>query len=356
MERERVFWAGNEVAAEAALRAGAHFYAGYPITPQNDFGAYMARECPKRGRVFLQAESELAAVNMVFGASAAGARAMTSSSSPGISLKQEGISYMAGCELPGVIVNVMRGGPGLGNISGSQGDYFQSTRGGGHGDYRTIVLAPASLQEIADLTVLAFDLAESYRTPVLVIYDGYLGQLVENVTLPEPREPPSLEKPWALSGNAGRKSRVVRSLYMEEGGLERHNDALQRKYAAIRAKECRAEAEGSEDAEILFAAFGLAARQCMEARDLLRAEGVRAGLFRPVTLWPFPEEALRRAAAGARAVLVVEMNHGQMLEDVRLALGGEKPVRFLGRAGGGVPAVSAVLAAAMSALKAKEVA
>ncbi|MBN1257831.1 MAG: 3-methyl-2-oxobutanoate dehydrogenase subunit beta, partial [Planctomycetes bacterium] len=241
MENNSQFLAGNIVVAESAIRAGCQFYAGYPITPQNDLGAYMAAEMPKHGRIFIQAESELAAINMVFGASAAGARAMTTSSSPGISLKQEGISYLCGAELPGVIVNVMRGGPGLGNISGSQSDYFQATRGGGHGDYRMLVLAPNSAQEIADLTATAFALSERYRMPAMILYDGYLGQLIENVTLPSCQETPALDRPYALSGNAGRKSRVIRSLYMGDGALEEHNQRLQARYKEVARREVRSE-------------------------------------------------------------------------------------------------------------------
>ncbi len=351
MTDERQFVTGNVAAGEAAMRAGLHFYAGYPITPQNDFGAYMAAEMPKRGRVFIQAESELAAVNMLFGASAAGARVMTSSSSPGISLKQEGISYLAGAELPAVIVNVMRGGPGLGNIAGAQGDYFQATRGGGHGDYRTPAFGPASSQEIAELMPVAFQVAERWRTPVMVLFDGYLGQVEEGVSFLPAQEPPSMDRDWALSGNADRPARVVRSLLMDEGALERHNEHLREKYEALAAAEARWAAEGCEDAEVVLVAFGLAARQCAQARADLRAEGVRAGLFRPITLWPFPDRALREACASARGVLVVELNNGQMVEDVRLALGDARPVGFLGRAGGGVPTVRAICAAAREPAK-----
>jgi 2-oxoglutarate/2-oxoacid ferredoxin oxidoreductase subunit alpha len=347
---ETVFMTGNEVAAEAALRCGVHFYAGYPITPQNELSAYMALHMPKRGRTFIQAESELASINLVLGASAAGARSMTTSSSPGVSLMQEGISYLAGSELPAVIINTMRGGPGLGNISGSQADYFQCTRGGGHGDYRTPTLAPWSVQEIADHTVLAFDLAERYRTPVLIAYDGFLGQLTENVALPEDRAAVSLEQPWALGDARGRPARVVRSLLMGQGELEEHNNRLAERYATLQAEEARGVRTGPDDAEVLLVAFGLCARQCAEALDRLAAGGVRAALFRPVTLWPFPGAALREAARGCRGVLCVEMSLGQMVEDVRLALEGTLPVELLGRAGGGVPTVRSICEKARACL------
>lgn len=338
----RILITGNEACAEAALRAGLHFYAGYPITPQNELIAYMAEHAPDRGRVFIQSESELAAINMVFGASATGARAMTSSSSPGISLKQEGISYMAGARLPGLIVNVMRGGPGLGNISGSQSDYFQATRGGGHGDYRTLVYAPWSCQEIADLTFAAFDRAEAYRIPVVMLFDGSLGQTMEAVDFPEPVPPVPLDRfDWALTGAEGRPARRLVSLVMAEGGLEAHNKALQETYRAIETKEVRVERFGPAAADTLIVAFGMAARQAADAVEA--AEG-RATLLRPVTLWPFPSDAIREAAQHATRVLVVEMNAGQMIEDVRLALNGSRPVEFFGRAGGGIPEVSEILA------------
>ncbi|MHC4870807.1 MAG: 3-methyl-2-oxobutanoate dehydrogenase subunit VorB [Planctomycetota bacterium] len=329
---------GNEIAAEAAIRAGLHFYAGYPITPQNELSAYMSCHMPKHERTFIQAESEIAAVNMVFGAVAAGARAMTSSSSPGISLKQEGISYMAGAELPGVIINVMRGGPGLGNIAGSQSDYYQSTRGGGHGDYRTVVLAPESVQEIADHVKLSFEIADRYRNPVMIIYDGYLGQLTENAVLDEHQEMPSLDKPWALSGNKGRESRVIRSLLMAKGELEVLNAGLAEKYRQIEDNEIRYEKIMCDDAEIVMVAFGLCARQCAEAAEELRAAGIKAGIFRPVTLWPFPCRELAETCCGVKSVFVVEMNLGQMIDDVKISLAGtDTAVNFIGRTAGGVP-------------------
>lgn len=338
---ERILITGNEACAEAALRAGMHFYAGYPITPQNELIAYMAEHAVPRGRVFLQSESELAAINMVFGAAATGARAMTSSSSPGISLKQEGISYMAGARLPGLIVNVMRGGPGLGNISGSQADYHQATRGGGHGDYRTLVYAPWSCQEIADLTFQTFDQAERYRIPVVMLFDGFLGQTMEAVDFPAPVDPVSLDRfDWVLSGAEGRPERRIVSLLMADGGLEAHNETLQASYRIIESEAVRFERFGPESADTLLVAFGMAARQ---AAGAVEASEGRATLLRPVTLWPFPSEAIREAAQRVARVLVVEMNAGQMVEDVRLALDGIRPVEFLGRPGGGIPEVSEIL-------------
>ncbi len=341
---DSVFMSGNEIAAEAAIRSGVHLYAGYPITPQNDLSAYMSLHMPKHNRIFIQAESEIAAINIVLGASSAGARAMTTSSSPGISLKQEGISYLAGSELPGVIINVMRGGPGLGNIAGSQSDYFQATRGGGHGDYRTPVLAPASVQEIAEHVSLSFEIAEKYRTPVMVIYDGYLGQLNENATLVKKKDVPSMDKPWALSGNDGRRSRIIRSLLMDEGELEKFNNHLALKYQKIKENEIRYEKIMCEDAEIVLVAFGICSRQCTEAAELLRKEGIKIGIFRPITLWPFPADELAIACASTKSVLVVEMNLGQMIEDVRLSLLGKinGKIDFIGRPAGGVPTVKAI--------------
>lgn len=341
---DRVLITSNEAIGEAAIRAGLHFYAGYPITPQNELTAYMAAEMPPRGRVFLQSESEVAAINMVFGASLAGARAMTSSSSPGISLKQEGISYMAGCRLPGIIVNIMRGGPGLGNIAGSQSDYFQATRGGGHGDYRCMVYGPWSAQEAADLVYGGFDISERYRVPVILLLDGYLGQTMETVTLPPPLPEVSKDRfDWILTGACQRPARKIRSLLMGEGELEAHNRLLEEVYREIEARECRAEIHGSPQPELLIVAFGLSARQAAEAVERARERGRDVALFRPISLWPFPVHALRKAAERARRILVVEMNLGQMVEDVRLALGDRVPIEFLGRPGGGVPTVREIL-------------
>jgi 2-oxoglutarate ferredoxin oxidoreductase subunit alpha len=325
---------GNEAVAEAAIIAGCRHYFAYPITPQNEIAAYMAMRMPQVKGTFLQAESEVASINMVFGAAAAGARAMTSSSSPGISLKQEGLSYLAGAELPAVVVNMMRGGPGLGNIAGAQGDYFQATKGGGHGDYRMIVFGPASVQELADLTLEAFDLADEYRIVAMILGDGYLGQMSESVGLPRPTGKVFDKSGWALTGAAGRAPRMIASLRLTpEDALEELNLRLQEKYRLICSREVRSESYACRDAQVLVVSFGLASRVCRAAVELLRRQGVRAGLFRPITLWPFPSEQLREAAAGAKRVLVVEMNAGQMVEDVRLALEGRVPVEFYGRTG-----------------------
>lgn len=334
-EGNRVLMKGNEALAEAAIRAGCRYYFGYPITPQNEVPAYMARRMPEVGGVFIQAESELAAINMVMGAAAAGARAMTSSSSPGISLKQEGISYMAGMELPAVIVNMTRGGPGLGNIAASQADYFQSTKGGGHGDYHTMVLAPSTVQELADLTVEAFEMADRYLNPVLILGDGLLGQVMEPLILPPFIDTGGLpEKTWAVTGASGRQKNIIRSLYLEEGVLEKHNLKLAEKYRRME-KEARFEFRGEEDADLLIVAFGSAARIARSAITKAVSEGMRVSIFRPVTLYPFPYADLSRKAADKK-VLVLEMNLGQMVEDVRLSVDGKSPVHFYGRPGGGI--------------------
>ena len=340
---ERILMCGNEALAEASILAGVDAYFGYPITPQNEIPAYMARRMPEEGRVFVQSESELAAINMVFGASATGKRAMTTSSSPGISLMQEGISYLAGAELPAVIVNVMRGGPGLGNIAPSQADYFQATRGGGHGDYRTITLAPSSVQELADSMSLAFDLADEYRMQVMVLADGILGQMMEPVVLekkPRRKLPP---KDWALTGAEGREQNIVRSLWLKEGVLEELNNKLQARYRQIEKDEVLCEQYEVETAEIVVIAYGVAARIVRSAVDKAREEGIKVGLIRPITLWPFPTEQISRAADELRIFLTVEMNCGQMLEDVKLAVAGKAPVLFYGRAGGSIPTVEQVL-------------
>lgn len=320
---------------EAAIRAGCTFYAGYPITPQNELTAYMADQMRKRG-VFIQAESELAAINMVFGASAAGVRAMTSSSSPGISLKQEGISYLAGCFLPAVIVNVMRAGPGLGNIGSSQSDYFQATRGGGHGDYYTLALAPSSVQEAVELVFLAFDLADQYRNPILILADAIIGQMMEAITFPQERKQDLIGKSWALTGAKSRPANVIRSLFLGEGVLEAHNEKLRLKYEEMRNKEQRFELYKTDDAIFLLVAYGSQARISREAVDKLRQEGIKIGLFRPVSLWPYPEKGLNAAAKNIDKVFVVEQSLGQMVEDVRLSLA-NKEIHFFGRAGGGIP-------------------
>lgn len=342
MNTKKMLMTGNEAIGEGAIQAGCTFYAGYPITPQNELTAYMAKHMPENQKIFIQAESELAAINMVFGASAAGVRAMTSSSSPGISLKQEGISYIAGAELPAVIVNVMRGGPGLGNIAPAQSDYFQATRGGGHGDYHSIVLAPASVQEAFEFMPLAFDLADKYRNPVIVLGDGMLGQMMEPIVvnrISHVAHRNDKHKNWALTGCKGREPNVIKSFYLREGDLEEANLALQKKYKKIREKEQRYDTLFLEDARILLVAYGTMARIAGSLVNTLRKKGEKIGLIRPKTLWPFPVDAFRMLANNHKRlkVLVIEMSYGQMLEDVRLALDGRFPVEFFGRGGGGVP-------------------
>ncbi|HTZ11783.1 MAG TPA: 3-methyl-2-oxobutanoate dehydrogenase subunit VorB [Candidatus Margulisiibacteriota bacterium] len=339
MSNKKILMTGNEAIAEGAIQAGCRFYAGYPITPQNEIPAYMSKRMPEVGGVFIQAESELGAINMVFGASAAGARAMTSSSSPGISLKQEGISYIAGAELPAVIVNIMRGGPGLGNIWPSQSDYFQATRGGGHGDYRCLVLAPFSVQEAYDFMFPAFTLADTYRIPVMILGDGIMGQMMEPLTRATGSKLQMINKPWALTGCKGRKPNIVKSFYMREGDLETANLSSQQKYRSIQKQEERYEAVGLEDAKVILVAYGTMGRICKGVVSGLRKKGKKIGLIRPITLWPFPNGVFKKLAARGRgaAFLAVEMSYGQMVEDVRLAVDGKLPVEFLGRAGGGVP-------------------
>ena len=348
-------WKGNEAIAEAAIRAGCDCFFGYPITPQSEVPEYMSSHLPKAGGVFVQSESEVAAINMVYGAAGAGMRAMTSSSSPGISLKQEGITYLAAAELPCVIVNVMRGGPGLGTIQPGQGDYFQATRGGGNGDYRTVVLAPSNVQETADFVQEAFDIADQYRTPVVVLADGLIGQMMEPIEWrPVPRRqlPP---KDWAACGKKGRsRTNVINSLFLNPEECDALNRRLTAKYAEIEQNEVRWDTAFCEDAEVLITAYGTPARIALTALELLREEGVKAGLFRPVTLWPFPEKALRNLAdeAHVKVILDVEMSStGQMLDDVRLAVEGRKPVRYLGRAGGLLPTVEEIIESAKTAWK-----
>jgi 2-oxoglutarate ferredoxin oxidoreductase subunit alpha len=336
---------GNEALAEAAIRAGCQGYFGYPITPQSEILEYLADEGRKRGMIVLQAESEVASINMVYGAAGAGARVMTSSSSPGISLMQEGISYIACAELPCLIVNVNRGGPGLGTIQPSQGDYFQSTKGGGHGDYRLIVLAPCSVQEMADFVFDAFDLADAYRNPVLILADGALGQMMEKVEFreyqPADHVPP---KPWATTGKPkSRGANVITSLHIQPEKMEEINLHLQEKYRKIAEKEVRYEVVDGDDAEVLIVAYGLAARIGHRAVEIARERGIRAGLLRPKTLWPFPSAVLRSLADQVAGILVVEMNAGQMIEDVRLAVEGKVPVEFYGRMGGIIPAPDEVV-------------
>ena len=336
---KKLLMTGNEAMAEGAIQAGCIFYAGYPITPQNEIPAYMAKRMPQVHGIFIQAESELAAINMVFGASAAGFRAMTSSSSPGISLKQEGISYIAGAELPAVIINVMRGGPGLGNIWPSQSDYFQATRSGGHGDYHCLVLAPASVQEAYDFMLLAFDLADKYRMPALILIDGMLGQMMEPLIIKSKIQNPKskIKKPWAVTGCKGRKPNIAKSFYMLEGDLEKFNLHLQKKYQTLQQKEERYEGLNLADAKIILVAYGTMARLAKSAMHKLRAKGKKVGLIRPITLWPFPKKAFTDHLSPKTHYLVIEMSYGQMLEDVKLAINGKAGVEFLGRAGGGIP-------------------
>jgi len=328
---KRLFVKGNEAAAMGAIEAGCRYYFGYPITPQSDIPEYLSRELPKLSGEFIQAESEIGAINMLLGASACGVRAMTSSSSPGISLKQEGISYMAGAELPGVIINISRSGPGLGGIDASQSDYFQAVKGGGHGGYHIPVLAPNSVQEMYDLTMHAFDLADQYRTPVMLLGDSVVGQMKEAL-VPNPR--PARELPgkgWTVRGKGGGEQRVVKSLFLGDGELEAHNWHLHAKYQVMKDKECISEEHETSDARLLVTAFGSVARIAHTAVALAREAGLKVGLFRPVTLFPFPEKALAQAAGRAGRVLVVELNTGQMVEDVRLSVGAGVQVSFYGR-------------------------
>lgn len=348
-------WKGNEAIAEAAIRGGCECFFGYPITPQSEVPEYMSVHLPAAGGVFVQSESEVAAINMVYDAAGTGKRTMTSSSSPGISLKQEGITYLAAAELPCVIVNCMRGGPGLGTIQPAQGDYFQATRGGGNGDYRTVVLAPSNVQETVDFVQEAFDIADLYRTPVVVLCDGLIGQMMEPIEwrpIPKRDLPP---KDWAACGKKGRDhTNNINSLYMDPEACDQHNVRLTKKYALIEEKEVRWAEESCEDAEIIITAYGTPARIALSAIETLREEGLKVGLFRPVTLWPYPTKALRALAEkdGVKAILDVEMSStGQMLDDVRIAVEGRKPVRYLGHAGGMIPTVEEMAEAARAALK-----
>lgn len=348
---EKILMKGNEAIAEAAIQAGCRFYFGYPITPQTEIAAYMAKRMPKIGGVFLQAESELAAVNMVYGASAAGKRAMTSSSSPGISLKSEGISYIAGCDLPAVIVNVQRGGPGLGGIQPSQSDYFQATRGGGHGDYHLIVLAPASVQEMADLTIRGFNLADQYRMPVMIFADGTMGQMMEPVSL-DAAGVRQYDKPWALTGTGmKRPHNIVNSLVLDPAELERQNFDRFARYEKIAETEPLWESYCMEDAEYCVVAYGIASRVSKNAITEARKAGIRVGMIRPVTLWPFPKKALAEAAETVRHFLTVEMSMGQMVEDVELAIRCSRPVSLCKRTGGMIPSPAEVLSAIEAVVK-----
>ena len=331
--KERLFVKGNEAVAMGALEAGCRYYFGYPITPQSDIPEYLSRELPRRGGVFIQAESEVASINMLLGASACGARAMTSSSSPGISLKQEGISYMAGSELPGLIVNISRSGPGLGGIDASQADYFQSVKGGGHGGYRLIVFAPHSVQEMYDLTMLAFDLSDRYRIPAMLLADSVIGQMKEAL-IPHPYEAPSdlPKKGWALSGKGERATQnIVKSLYLGDGELEAHNWRLHGKYRELKEREVRFEAAHLDDARLIVTAFGSTARIAKTAIRMAREAGLKVGLIRPITLFPFPTDAFAEATARCKKVLCIELNTGQMVEDVRLSVARDAQVDFYGR-------------------------
>jgi len=335
---DKVLMKGTDAIAEAAVRAGCRCYFGYPITPQNEIPEYMSRRMPEVGGVFLQGESEIASINMVHGASAAGVRVMTTSSSPGISLKQEGLSFLATQELPAVVVNIMRGGPGLGNIAPNQGDYYQATRGGGHGDYRMPVYAPASIQELYDITMDAFDVADRYRTPVLILGDGMMGQMMEPINIHDRTEDELPPKDYILNGAKGRPARVLKSLILNVRGMEEQNWKLKRKYDLIRQELPRHEEFMTEDAKLVVVAYGTAARIAKGAVKRARAGGLEVGLFRPVTLWPFPDAALLKVAKKTKLFLAFEMSTGQMIDDVRLAVGDKVPCEFYGRPGGVVPA------------------
>lgn len=352
MQAKRRLVKGNEALALGAVAGGCDAFFGYPITPQNEVPELLSQEMPRHGRVFLQAESEVASINMVYGAAAAGMRAMSSSSSPGISLMMEGLSYIAGAELPCLVVNVMRGGPGLGSIAPSQADYFQACKGGGHGDYRCLVLAPWNVQEMYAFPALGFEMADRYRNPAMILADGVLGQMMEPAAIPD--EPPVVdrpEKPWATIGRNGRKHKnVVNSLVIDPYELRDHNRNLQAKYARMQ-DECKWDTRLVEDAEILVVAYGIAARLAYSACKLARKRGVRAGLFRPITLFPFPTAPLVETAESVRSLLVVELSAGQMVEDVRLALNGRRPVGLYGEMGGVIPSPSEVCERIVEAAK-----
>ena len=339
----KILMKGSEAIAEAAILSGCRYFFGYPITPQNEIPEYLAKHLPKVGGTFLQAESEVSAVYMVLGAAAAGARVLTSSSSPGISLKQEGISYMAGAEAPCVIVNIMRGGPGLGAIQGAQPDYWQATRGGGHGDYRLLVLAPATVQEAVNLTYQAFDLADKYRNPVMILGDGILAQIMEPVELPEANMQLP-EKAWAVGKNENRPRNIVSSSYPKVYELEQVNIRLHERYAQIKKNEVRWDSYLTEDAEYVIASYGSAARIAKAAIKMARAEGIKVGLIRPISVWPFPAEPFQRIIPQTKFFLSFEMCTGQMIDDVRLAIGNERPVYHYGRLGGVIPLPEELLA------------
>lgn len=340
---EKVLMKGNEAIGEAAIRSGCKHFFGYPITPQTELSAYMAKKMPKIGGVFLQAESELAAINMVYGAAAAGVRAMTSSSSPGISLKAEGISYIAAADLPCVIVNIVRGGPGLGGIQPAQSDYFQATRGGGHGDYHLIVLAPNSVQELACLTAEAFNLSEEYRIPVMILGDGTLGQMMEPVDFESIPEPVFAEKPWAATGTENKREKnVIETLFLEASELEEHVWEREKKYDVVKENLQRYQSHDIDDADVIISSYGITSRVVETAVKTLRSEGIKVGVIRPIALWPFPEKAYK--TVHPKAFLSVEMSTGQMVEDIKLACECSVPVYFFGRTGGVIPTPDEVVA------------
>jgi len=342
-EPEKILAKGNEAIAMATIDSGCLLYFGYPITPQNDIPEYLSKHLPALGGEFIQAESEIASINLLLGASATGARAMTSSSSPGISLMQEGISYMAGSELPGLIVNISRSGPGLGGISPSQGDYFQATRGGGHGDYRMIVLAPSSVQEMYDLTCLAFDLSDKYRNPTMILGDALIGQMKEPLVRRKSKKMDLPPKDWALTGATGRKPHRIKSLYLQEGELTEHNWKLYQKYERMKKEEVRFETVNAEDTRFIIVAFGSMARVSKTAMELAREEGMKVGLFRPITLFPYPEKALFDISKRVKQFLTVELNTGQMVEDVKLSVDRDAQVYFYGKPPGALPPPEEIL-------------
>jgi 2-oxoglutarate ferredoxin oxidoreductase subunit alpha len=340
---EKKFMAGNEVIAEAAIQAGCKYYFGYPITPQNEIGEYLAWRLPQVGGCYLQAESEVAAIYMVFGAAGAGARVMTSSSSPGISLMQEGISYIAAAELPCVIVNMMRGGPGLGGIHPSQSDYFQATKGGGHGDYHLLVLGPSTAQEALNLTMLAFDLADKYRNPVMILGDGNMGQMMESVEFSVTEKPRQVSKDWAISGAKDRARNIIKTLYLDPAVLEKRNLKIAEKMAVAVKNEIRYENYLTDDADVVIAAYGTVARIAKTAIQILREKGVKVGLLRPISLYPFPYQIFSDVADRVKNILVVEMSMGQMVEDVRLAVCDRSRIHFYSRVGGIVPTFEEII-------------
>lgn len=340
----KVLMKGNEAVGAAAIKAGCKYFFGYPITPQSELPEYMSRALPEAGGIFLQAESEIAAINMVYGAAGAGARVMTGSSSPGISLKQEGITYCAGAELPCVIVNMMRGGPGLGSIQPSQADYFQSTRGGGNGDYRTIVYAPASIQETVDYVMLAFDKADQYRNPVLIAADGMIGQMMEAVEFKESKKIDLPEKKWATTGTKGKRAvNVINSLYLAAEELEEHNMRLEKKYKEMEKNEVLYESFDLEDAEVVCVAYGTTSRIVKTAVKQAKEKGIKVGMIRPITIWPFPYDAFKKVSNNTKGILAVEMSTGQFTDDVKIGIEGRVPVYFNGRTGGMIPKPASIV-------------